>query len=188
MNNDMVVPGVGVGGVMEKYEIKILICYLLDSVHTPLTREQLNLIFQDDAYVNYFWFCDTLQDLIESEHIRVEEKDGEETFVLLPLGKETAKRLNRNLPKSLRDNVVESAMRILARLKKERENEATIEPYGNGFWVHCIVHDVDFDLMHIKVYAPDEAQAEMIQKRFMEDPSKVYSGLMHILLDDTPVS
>ena len=61
MNDHVVIPGIGIGGMTDKYEIKILICYLLYSVHAPLSREQLNLIFQEEQLVNYFSFCYALR-------------------------------------------------------------------------------------------------------------------------------
>lgn len=184
MNNenisDQIVPGIGVGGLTDKYEIKILICYLLYCIKSPLSREQLNMIFQDEQLVNYFSFCDAFKELVESEHLSATE-DGR--YALNPLGEETALRLNRSLPKSLRDNVVNTAIQLMARLKLERENEASIIPYQNGFLVQCVIHDVDFDLMRFELFAPDELQAERIRERFLADPAKVYQTMIAALTE-----
>lgn len=184
MNNETIVPGVGVGGMTEKYDIKILICYLLDAVRTPLTREQLNAIFQADQLVNYFSFCDAFAELIASGHLSLEQLDGQEVIRLHSLGKETARRLDRSLPRSLRDNVVESALRLIARLKIERENDVQILPCTNGCTVECRMHDGDFDILRLSVYAPDQAQAETIRERFLHDPTRIYQGLIGLLLEN----
>ena len=178
MANEVIVPGVGVGGMTEKYDIKILICYLLSSVPSPLSREELNAVFQDEQLVNYFSFCDALSELLESGHLHRED----EVLVLDELGRETAKRLDRSLPSSLRDRVVETAMRLLARRKIEQENQVDITPYQNGFQVHCTMHDADFDLLRLSMYAPDRAQADAIKARLLEDPSRIYQGLIELLL------
>ncbi len=183
MENDVVVPGVGVGGLSDKYEIKILICYLLHSVRVPLTREQLSLIFQEDQLVNYFGFCDALKELIESRHLEVKVQGAEEVYLLNSLGIKTAERMSRSLPKSLRDNVVETAMRLICRLKLESENEVSIRPYQNGFMVSCIVHDIDFDMMKLELFAPDELQASRMKEKFLSDPASIYRKIVGIMID-----
>lgn len=185
MDNETIVPGVGVGGLNEKYDIKILICYLLHSVNTPLSREQLNFIFQNEQLVNYFSFCDALEELLRDGHLSVSKSSLGEVYALNPLGIETAERLKRSLPQSLRDNVVTAAMHLIARVKIERENKVEMEPHQNGLMVHCTMHDADFDLMRLSVFAPDDIQAERIKNRFLENPSKIYQGLISLLLDES---
>lgn len=178
MDYDRVIPGVGAGGLTDKYDIKILVCYLLNCLKTPLTKTQLDFVFQDGSYANYFSYCAAYAELLASGHITL---DGD-TLVLHELGVETAKRLYTNLPSSLRDNVVASAMGLLARIKHERENEAHIQPYGNGYRVSCTIHDTDFDLLSFQIYAPDILQAEQIANRFRSDPAKLYQSLIQYLV------
>lgn len=185
MDNDVIIPGIGVGGMTEKYEIKILICYLLNSINHPLTWEQFNMIFQENQYVNYFAFCDALKELVQSKHVKIEQEKSEERYVLQPLGQETAQRLCHSLPSSLRDNVVQTAMRLLSRLKLEQENEVEIVPYQNGYMVRCIVHDTDFDLMRLEMFAPDEVQAALLKENFLADPSRTYRGIMRLLVEES---
>ncbi|MEG2814214.1 MAG: DUF4364 family protein, partial [Oscillospiraceae bacterium] len=157
MENE-IVAGIGVGGLKDKYEIKILICYLLNSIEIPLSKEQLNYIFQGESFVNYFSFCDALNELLQNGHIsqKVNDKNSnEEIYYLNELGVETAQKLKNSLPKSLKDNVITAAMQLIAKNKSGKENEVSIEPYKNGFMVHCIFHDIDFDLMRLDVFAPD---------------------------------
>lgn len=183
MKSDVVIPGIGIGGMTEKYDIKILICYLLDAVQTPLSRDQLNAVFQDGQVVNYFAFCDTLTELLKSGHLRQELRDGREVLLLNPLGVETARRLDRSLPKSLRDNVLTSALQLIARLRIERDNDVSIRPVHNGYMVDCRTHDGDFDIMRLSLYAPDRAQADTIRLRFLHDPSYIYQRLIELLLE-----
>ncbi len=184
MDNVTIVPGVGKGGLNNKYEIKILICYLLNTINVPFSREQLNYVFQDNNSVNYFIFCDALAELLESKHITSIQENYDEVFTLNELGNETAMKLNQSLPKSLRDNIVTTAMQLLAKTKNEKENEVFINPYKNGFLVKCIIHDIDFDLMSFEVYAPDLLQAEKIKTKLQENPLKIYKGLINLLVEE----
>ena len=59
--------------------------------------------------------------------------------------------------------------------------EAGIE---NGYRVICTIHDLDFDLMQISLYAPDLMQAEILKKRFMNDPSGFYQNVINYLTNE----
>lgn len=184
MEKEIAVAGVGVGGLKDKYEIKILVCYLLNSINIPFSKQQLNFIFQGESFVNYFSFCDALSELLESGHISEKKSGNEEIYYLNDLGIETAHKLENSLPKSLKDNVIIAAMQLIAKTKSEKENEVSIESYKNGFMVHCIFHDIDFDLMHLDVFAPDMLQAKKIKSRFQESPSLIYKGLIQLLINN----
>lgn len=183
-NNDEMIPGVGIGGLKDKYEIKILICYLLYSIKVPFSKGQLNFVFQNGGFVNYFSFCEALSELIDSSHIAPTKTDFDEIYSLNPLGIETAVRLYTSLPKSLCDNVVKTTMQLLSQIKSEKENESSIIAYKNGYLVKCIIHDFDFDLMSFEVFAPDMIQAEKIVQSFRSDPSKIYRGLISLVVNE----
>lgn len=178
MNSDAMIAGVGVGGLTDKYDIKILICYLLNNVSEQLTKNQLDFVFQDGQFANYFSFCDAFAELVSSAHITVTDSN----IILNDLGVQTAKKLFSSLPISLRDNVVSTAMRLLSQLKNERENEAIIVKYQNGYKVSCTIHDVDFDLLSFEVFAPDITQAEIIKDKFQKNPTKLYQNLINYLI------
>lgn len=178
MNNENIIAGVGVGGLTDKYDVKILICYLINSIDRPITKEQLDYVMHVGQFVNYFSFCSAYSELLDSGHI--EEING--LIILNELGITTTKKLHTNLPLSLRDNIVEAALGLFASIKYQRENEATIESYKNGYLVKCIIHDTDFDLLSFEIYAPDILQAEKIKEKFWNDPGKLYKNLIEYLI------
>lgn len=173
--DNTVIAGVGRGGMTDKYQIKILICYLMSVVTVPFSSEQLNEVFQEAQIVNYFSFCEALNELIEIGHLSVLENGS---YELNPLGQETADRLAHSLPKSVRDNVVRTAMQLIAKQKHEQENEVVVMSTEQGFLVTCTIHDLDFDLMQLSLYAPDKIQAEVIRRHFLKDPSGLYQSVI----------
>ena len=46
------IAGIAPGGLKEVYEVKILICYLLHSVETPLSSHNISEIFSEDEAVD----------------------------------------------------------------------------------------------------------------------------------------
>lgn len=182
MDQTAVIPGVGRGGMTDKYQVKILICYLMNTVSVPFTAEQLNEIFQDTQIVNYFTFCEALDELLESGHLSALENGA---YRLNALGEETAQRLARSLPKSIQDNVVQTAMRLIAKQKHESENEVSIVQADQGFYVICTIHDIDFDLIQLSLYAPDEMQAQVIRHNFLKNPATLYQRIIDHLTQNT---
>ncbi len=178
------IAGVSPNGITDKAQVKILICFLLDSFAEPLTREQIHTVLSKDDLVNYFIFEEAFGELIESTHITIREKEGEGARCTLnALGKETAVRLHNVLPKSVKDRVVSCMAGILDQIKAESENEVIISAYGNGYNVTMISHDTDYDLMKLELFAPDEESAKLIRKKFLADPSSVYSGVLSLFLE-----
>ena len=77
------VGGIQPGGLTNDFEVKILICFLLDSLkkNSPgaalsdgeqpgLSFDELNEIFQETGLVNYFEFAESMSELEKTEHIR----------------------------------------------------------------------------------------------------------------------
>ncbi len=179
---DSYVAGVGSEGLQDLYEIKILICYLIDSVDFPLTKDQVNTIFQQEGAANYFKFAQAEQELISSGHLSVQKQpEGGECYVLEPLGKETAHKLQTSLPRSLRERVVRGAMNLQAKLKKERQIQTHIQKVEDGYFVECVIHDVGSDLFSLKLFAPDQMQAEEIKERFSAFSGEVYKAVIGLL-------
>lgn len=182
MDFSNLVAGVTPGGFQDIYEVRILICYLLQGVNEPLTKDDLNHIFQEQNLVQYFLFSDALVKLIEEKHVKVTERDGDEYYSLTPLGEGTAHMLQNSLPRSVRDRVVTAAIALLQRQKTERENKVDIIQNNHGYEVCFQIQDHGFDLMKFSLFVPDTTQAEMVKKRFLQDPLAFYQRMIGYLV------
>ncbi|MGI5959500.1 MAG: DUF4364 family protein [Massiliimalia sp.] len=180
------VAGVHPGGFTDIYEVRILICYLLHSVSEPLSKDQLNDIFQSTHMVNYFAFSDALAQLLGDKQIIALKSEDDTYYKLTQLGIDTANLLQNHLPRSVRDRVVTAALELLSKQKKERENEVMVEELENGYNVTFIIHDTDFDLMQFSMYLPDEMQLELVKKRFLENPAEFYTHVVAYLIGLEP--
>lgn len=105
--------GVPPGGFQQDYEVRILICYLLDRITQEMTREQLYEVIGAHDLANYFTFSAAVAGLIEQKQLSVQERDGEEYLAIQPLGRETAHVMQQGLPPAVRDRVVASARSLL---------------------------------------------------------------------------
>lgn len=176
--------GIEPGGLKDIYEIKILICYLLYSVKEPLSKEQVDVVLQGNHLVNYFSYAAAYRELLESKHISEIEQDGKKVLQLNQLGKDTAIALKSNLPLSLKNKVVSAGMEILAEMKMDKVRQVEVEKIDNGYIVRLVIHDENLDLLDIKLFAPDEAQVEIIKQQFTGNTIDVYRGIISLLIKD----
>lgn len=181
MDKDAFTGGVDPGGLWTKNDIRILLCYILDSVDAPLSAGDISGIMQGKALANYFETGDALAGLEELGHIR----STPEGYVIAPTGREIARGLDTGLPLAVRDKALEAAVSLLARARAKRENRVETEDLTNGCRVKCTISGGGGgDLMELGLYVPDRAQARIIEEHFYEDPQGVYQLLLAALTGD----
>ena len=165
--------------------LNILLCYLLYKIDRPVSPDQLYDIAIGTGVVNYFYYQDSIGYLLKNGHI-ISEKDenGEECYILQPKGKECAKQLKNYAPKSYRDRLVLAALRYFARVQYEKELKIEYEPVGNGYYTHVRCVDTNFDLMDLKLYAPDLAQAKLIGEKILLNPAGFYGKVIEVALSN----
>lgn len=173
-----ILAGVPSGGMKEIYEVKILVCYLLESVRLPLTRENICEICCTDGLVDYFTLCTALQELEQNGNISPLGLEESAAYVLTPLGMETVEKLKKALPSSLRDEIVRKALAILRKIRRENEISTSIRADGTGYQVQCALHEGLLDFFSVTFYAPDLEQAHIIEENLKEKASDIYEQLI----------
>lgn len=172
-----IIAGISPGGLKETYEVKILVCYLLNALDAPLSRENITELCTGGGLTDYFTLSTALSELEAGDQLR--EEAGRLT--LTPRGRETAENLKQALPSSLRDNIVRQGMELLSRLRRQNEVSTKILPDGKGFRVVCSVHEGDLDFFTLTFYAPDREQAQIISKNFTARSTEIYRDLVRTL-------
>ena len=76
VNYDGFAGGIEFGGLRSILDIKILICYILDSVKTPMARNQICDVLQKTGLANYFDINSALDELLENKAVKEEEYVG----------------------------------------------------------------------------------------------------------------
>lgn len=181
MERDAFTGGVEPGGLWNKNDIRILLCYILASVDAPLSRESIGEIVQGKALANYFEVGDALDSLVKQGNAAVDETGA---FRVTDSGREIAANLDATLPLSVRDKALEAALRLAAEQKARRENQVELLPTEKGYQVRCHVSGGETELMTISLYVPDKAQAELVERNFYRDPEGVYRLLLAALTGD----
>ena len=178
MRQDAFTGGVEPGGLWNKNDIRILLCYLLASVDAPLSGEDIEKIVQERSLANYFEVRDALAALEQLGNVA---RVAEGLYTVTQAGREIADSLDATLPLSVRDKALEAAFLLLAQARAERENRVETRKTDRGYQVTCHVSGGETELMSIRLYVPDRAQAEMVKRNFHPDPGAVYRLLLYSL-------
>lgn len=179
MDFDAFDAGIELGGLRNRDDIRLLICYLLKSVDAPMTRQLLNEAMQEDGLANYFEVGQAIEELLKTGNITADILDEDEVISVTQKGREAAELLQTSLPRTVREKAVNSAIRLTTRAKIERENKIEVKKEENGgYTITFTLFDKDTELMKLSVYVSDSLQLEQVKQNFINDPVKVYSTII----------
>ena len=181
---DTFLGGVEPGGLTDRFEVKILVCYLLDQVNLPLSAQMISDILLNRGLVNYFELSAALTELLQNGYLVPIHLEGKpQQYNLSAKGKQMLETLGRNIPLSVREKAVDSATELLLRKRREEQNKVTIAQVEDGYTITLQMLDIGSELMSLKLFVPDKEQAEQIKERFFKDPARVYKGILELLTD-----
>ena len=107
MSNNAFSAGVLPGGLKNKQEIKIMICFILDKVEHHLKKSDITSILQIYGLANYFEVSQAFEEMVNNKNIALDE-DNDHCYVLTQTGKMIVDELGNSLPLSVRDKALES--------------------------------------------------------------------------------
>ena len=164
--------------------VKVLLCFLLNRLDRDITEEQLYEIVLDSEVINYFYYTEALDVLLKNQSVKRTERDGKTYIVLEEKGREGADYFNDTIPYYFRKQLLKTAVYFFARLDRESRADIEIIPQNNGCEVNFALKDVNFDIMRLKLYAPDEEQAKLIRDKIMLDPNEFYRKIIGFALEN----
>lgn len=188
MENEVFKAGVRPGSPTTTDEIKILVCYILTKTGADMSFAQIHEALSEHELVNYFELVSAVDSLENTGHVEVNPHEDETSrFRVTALGKSTADEIDGLLPVSVREKAASSADKLLRRKKREREVEVRIEPSDSGFEVNLAIPDENSKLVSFAVFCPTKDEAELIRRRFLNDPFYIYKGVLALLTGDRDV-
>ncbi|MEG0092187.1 MAG: DUF4364 family protein, partial [Oscillospiraceae bacterium] len=180
-NNTAFTAGVRFGGLNDRTEIKILICYLLSAVNQPLKQELLIDTIVGQELVNYFELQSALPHLLDQGFIT--ESDG--AYSITCAGVDISQELEKSLPFSVRERAYKAAIELLQYEALKKQNKTSITPLtGGGFNLNCTIADEQLVLFSFDVFMPDEKSAKFAQERFIKHGQDIFKCVLGITTDN----
>lgn len=179
---DAFLAGVEPGGLTNVQEIRILLCYMLQSVAAPIPRDALTDIITAGGMANYFDTEDAIEELIRLQHL----VEADRKIATTVTGAQIGQSLKVRVPYTLRQRSVEAALKLLKRYEVQRDNKVDIRKLEEGgYAITCAVQDRGRDLLSVTLRVADNLQAEQIKEHFLADPSLLFRGNLAILTGDS---
>lgn len=170
MISDAMNAGVNPGGLRSRTDIRVLICYILNSISSPVPLDSVKEQLHFNGIANYFETAFAITELTESEHISVTVEDGTSLYTLNESGRSVCDALAGSLPQSVKDNSLKIAEGIVNRRRNERENKVSIEKTDLGVYVTCSVMEKQLELVSVKLLVPDDDTADTVKENFLNNP------------------
>lgn len=168
------------GFIHDKLDIKFLVLYLMARTEGPIDFAALTDISLCDEGVDYFLFSQAVSELVQSEHLLLEQ----DLYTITDKGRKNGAICEESLPYSVRQKCDLNLSKLNARLRREAQVRATVSPReGGGFTVHLILADNQDKLMELDLYAPSREQADLMADAFRQAPDQFYRGLLNSLTD-----
>lgn len=179
MKFDAFSAGVLPGGLRDTQEIKILICYIFSNFSQPLSKSTVAGTLQNCGLANYFETSQAFEEMVSAHNILKNEDGG---YTISETGKMVSDELSRSLPLTVREKAIKAVEEDLARKKSEEENKVIMRKIGNGYEVICSVLDGKFEMMKLKLYAPDIIAASTIKDNFYKNAGDIYCDIISKLV------
>lgn len=170
----------GHGFIHDKLEIKFLILYIAARVIEPVPFDtMLELTLCDDA-IDYFDFSECLADLVRTEHLTLSD---EGLYAITDKGRRNSEICESNLPYSVRQRCSRNLEECNRRLRRKRQVKAASVRRPNGTWaVSLSLSDDVGSVMELELMLVQEETAKRVEKRFRQNPERLYSQLVELLL------
>lgn len=173
--------GIAPGGLRQKTEIRLLVCYLLKKFDKKITRTKINEILQEYSIANYFEVNQAISELIKDGKIISELTDCDELLMLTADAMYSTGEIEKSLPRSIREKAVGAALKIFARDRVEQESIVEVKELEQGFHVTFIIKDVGTELLRLTVYVSDRSQIELVKRNFYNNAVGIYSDIISSL-------
>lgn len=184
MKADAFGAGVKPGGLLNRTQIKVLICYILSETDKALPMQKLQEVFHYDGLANYFELSQAISELKAQDNVQESGDESLRCYAITPSGRDVAANLSDSLPKTVRDRALDTATKLLVRTERQKNNRVSISECEGGWAVTCTITEADRELMSVQLVVPKLSEAEQIKLNFLDDPSKVYSGVVELLINE----
>jgi len=165
-------------------ENKVLILYILDRLNKDITNDGLYKIISAINNINYFYFQQTLTDLLDTNLVGSYTKEEETVIKITSEGKNAFSLTKDILPgivKLKADNVFNEQ---LSSIEEESSITAEFIPKNeNEYTVRCKITENNETIFEVKTFAGSRDRAKVIADNWRNNASQIYPKILDLLLD-----
>jgi hypothetical protein len=162
---------------------KLIVLFMLDKVDFPLTNSQISEFILDQGYTNYFTLQTAINELAESDMVRVENIRNSSLYHMEPSGKEAIDMFEDRISDPIKKDILDYFEKNKYTLRNEVEVTADYFPSKKDeYYVNCKIKEKGNDLLELKLNVMSKEQAIAICDDWHKDSSEVYAYLVEKLM------
>ena len=163
-------------------ENKVLILYLLNKVHKPITNDNLYKLVLSAIDMNYFYFQQFLLDLISADFIISYQKEDQTVYELTSHGKTTLDLTLDILPGIIKLKADTNLKSMLENIENEHSIIAEFTPRSEDHYtVVCKIMENNETVFEIKTFAGSRDEAKKIVDNWKNNAEIIYPNLLETL-------
>ncbi len=163
-------------------ENKVLILYILNKVHKPITNDNLYKLVLSAIDMNYFYFQQFLLDLISAKFIVNYQKEDQIVYELTPHGKNTLDLTLDILPGIIKLKADTNLKPVLDNIENEHSIIAEFTPKSeDNYIVNCKIVENNETVFEIKTFAGSRDEAKKIVDNWKNNAEQIYPKLLETL-------
>ena len=165
-------------------ENKVLILYILEQINHDIIQDALFKIISSIDNINYFYFKQNLNDLIESKLVGIYTKDNEQLVKITSEGKTALSLTQDILPGILKLKADNIFKKELSNIEKESSIIAEFIPKNeNEYIIKCKIVENNETIFEVKTIAGSRERAKKIVDNWKAKATSIYPNILNSLLD-----
>ncbi len=170
--------------LQDPHLVRIMICVVLHRLNQPIPEAWLYDILVTAGHINFFLYTDALGFLLDNASLTQQNQDGENILELTDKGFACATEMRQYVPKVLRDRVVLTALRFVARKKAMQEMSVTYDAVSDGCMLCVRCNDRCREMFTLRLHTPNRNAAEELADRIMRNPTAFFGKLLDSALNN----
>ncbi|MEG2420481.1 MAG: DUF4364 family protein [Oscillospiraceae bacterium] len=169
------------GFIHDKLDMKLLVLYLMARVAAPVDLQTLTDLALCDEGVDYFQFSEVLLELVETEHLTLEDQH----YAITDKGLRNGSACESSLPFVVRGKCDRNVAKLNSLLRRNAQVRAEVLPREDGsYTLRLALDDAQGNLLSVDLLSATEEHATDIGERFRAHPEDIYNGILAVLLKE----
>ena len=133
--------------------------------------------------MEYFDFAESVAELVDTEHLTLE--DGK--YSITDKGRRNGKICESSLAFSVRRKCDQNLARVNGVLRRDAQVRTELLPREDGgVTLRLILDDDKGNIMTLDMLTVSTDQADHLAEKFRAEPEKLYHGILQVLLEEEP--
>ena len=171
--------GVGMGGLHDTEDIKLLVRYVLKTAGVPFSMQSIINSTTQSELANVFEVSNAANSLCADG---LAQKDENGFFLLTEKGESKVDELVNMLNPYVREEAKRCTAKEVIMARRLRENSVNITPQDGVYIVEISMREQDREILGLRLRVGTLQDAQTVKERFLDDPSSLYKSSVNLLL------